>query len=137
MSGGKLFGVPPVISASDILKGNNKINLIFVAFLFNAKHGLEDIKEDEADLIELVDAAKMIDDDIESSKEERAFRMWINSLEIEDVYVQNLYEEARDGMLLLKVEDRVEPGCVDWKCVEKNPNNAFKRVTFFSPYLGN
>ena len=45
--------------------------------------------------------------------------MWINSLGLDDVNVNNLYEEAKDGMLLLKVMDRVQPGVVDWKTVEK------------------
>ena len=49
----------------------------------------------------------MIDDDIEGSKEERAFRLWINSLDLEGVHVNNLYDEASDGMLLLKVIDKI------------------------------
>ena len=47
--------------------------------------------------------------------------MWINSLGLEDVYVNNLYEECKDGLLLLKVMDRIEKGIVDWKKVEKKP----------------
>lgn len=65
-------------------------------------------------------------DDIEGSKEERAFRFWINSLNIEDLYVNNLYEEARDGLLLLKVCHKLDNTVVDWKKVEKIPNNRFK-----------
>lgn len=53
--------------------------------------------------------------------------MWINSLGIEDVFVNNLYEEARDGMVLLKVIHRINPNVVEWDRVEKNPNNHFKR----------
>ena len=69
----------------------------------------------------------MIDDDIEGSKEERAFRLWINSLDLEGVHVNNLYDEASDGMLLLKVIDKIQPGSVDWKKFEKNANNTFKK----------
>ena len=65
-------------------------------------------------------------DDIEGTKDERAFRFWINSLNIDDLQVFNLYEEARDGMLLLKVIHRLDNTVVDWKKVEKNPNNRFK-----------
>ena len=68
----------------------------------------------------------MIDDDIEGSRDERAFRLWINSLDIEDLHVTNLYEEARDGLLLLKVIHRLDNTVVDWKKVDKNPNNKFK-----------
>ena len=63
------------------------------------------------------ESAKILDDDIEGSKEERAFRFWINSLN----------EEASDGFILLKVIDKIKPGSVDWKKVEKNPNNTFKK----------
>ena len=41
--------------------------------------------------------------------------------------VTNLYDEASDGFILLKVIDRIKPGSVDWKRVEKNPNNTFKK----------
>jgi hypothetical protein len=70
--------------------------------------------------------AKLLWDDIEGTKEERTFRFWINSLNIEDLSVNNLYEEARDGLLLLKVIHKLDPTVIDWKRVEKNPNNRFK-----------
>lgn len=66
-------------------------------------------------------------DDIEGTKEERAFRFWINSLEIDGVNVNNLYEEARDGLILLKVIHKLDNTVVDWKKVEKIPNNRFKQ----------
>ena len=69
----------------------------------------------------------MLWDDIEGTLEERQFRFWINSLNIDDLNVNNLYEEARDGMLLLKVIHKLDPTVVDWKKVEKNPNNKFKQ----------
>jgi len=51
----------------------------------------------------------------------------MNSLGIEDLYVNNIFEEARDGMLLLKVVDKIHPGSVEWNRVEKNPTTVFKR----------
>jgi plastin-1 len=65
--------------------------------------------------------------DIEGTQEERAFRFWINSLDIDGMNVNNLYEEARDGLLLLKVIHRLDNTVVDWKKVEKIPNNKFKQ----------
>jgi len=70
----------------------------------------------------------MLDDDIEGSREERAFRFWINSLGIEDVFITNLYEEARDGLVLLKVIDKIQPGSVDWKKVALKPKNVFEKA---------
>ena len=37
------LGVPDVAGANDICKGNSRVNTIFVAELFNAKHGLEEL----------------------------------------------------------------------------------------------
>lgn len=69
----------------------------------------------------------MINDDIEGSRDERAFRFWINSLGIDDVYINDLYEEVKDGLVLLKVMDKLDTSVVDWKKVDKNPNNKFKQ----------
>lgn len=115
------LGVPDVASAEDIIKGNSKVNTIFVSELFNAKHGLEELTKEE------YEAASLVYDDIEGSNEERSFRMWINSLGIDDVFVNNLYEEARDGMILLKVIHKINPNVVEWNRVEKNANNKFKQ----------
>jgi hypothetical protein len=38
--------------------------------------------------------------------------MWINSLNIDGVYINNLFSECQDGVNLLKVIDRVQPGLV-------------------------
>lgn len=114
------IGVPPLVRPTDITTGNVKLNTVFVATIFNTKHGLEELTQEQYEV------AKLLEDDIEGSRDERAFRFWINSLNIEDLYVTNLYEEARDGLLLTKVIDKIKPGSVDWKKIEKNPNNKFK-----------
>jgi len=114
------IGVPPLVRPSDITTGNVKINIVFVAELFNTKHGLEELTEEEIAKI------GMINDDIEGSRDERAFRFWINSLNIDDLYINNLYEECRDGLVLLKVIHKLDSTIVDWKKVDKNPNNKFK-----------
>jgi len=84
-------GVPDVCSARDLVRGNAKVNTIFVGECFNTKHGLEELTKEE------YDAAQNLYEDIEGSKEERSFRLWINSLDIEGLFVDNLYEEIRDG----------------------------------------
>lgn len=76
--------------------------------------------------MEEYEATKLLWDDIEGSKEERAFRFWINSLNLEDVNVHNLYEEARDGLLLSKVIHKLNPTVVNWKVVKNNPKNRFE-----------
>ena len=124
----KKLGAESYINPEDIVAGNNKLNTLFVASIFNAYPGLDPPTEEEK-----YDAAKLLDDDVEGAREERAFRMWINSLGLTDhngdiIHINNLYEESRDGLLLLRTLDRIKPGCVNWKVVDKKPNNPFKKT---------
>lgn len=41
------LGVPPLVRPSDITTGNVKINTVFLSELFNTKHGLEELTEEE------------------------------------------------------------------------------------------
>ena len=81
----------------------------------------------EATAEEKMKAYKLLDDDEEGSREERSFRIWMNSLKLEGVKrINNLYEESRSGILLLKVIDKIKPGTVQWKKVEIKTKNPFK-----------
>ena len=115
------LGVPDVVNPKDITTGNVRVNTLFVSYIFNTKHGLEELTQEEYEKV------GMIDDDIEGSREERVFRLWINSLGIEDVYVNNLVDDCKDGVLLNKVINKIDDKAVDWKKVDLNPNNDFKR----------
>jgi len=98
----------------DIVAGNPKLNLAFVANMFNTCPGLEPVAEEV-----------VID---EETREEKAFRNWMNSLGV-DPFVNNLYEDLRDGLILLQILDKIEPGIVDWGGVNsKKPLNKFKQV---------
>jgi len=110
------------LKPGDIVKGNPKLNLAFVANLFNKHPGLEPLSQEElAALEEWLFAS-------EGTREARAFCLWINSLGIEP-FVNNLFEDLRDGIIILKVMDIVQPGIVDWNKVNtKQPLNRFKKV---------
>jgi len=100
----------------DIVNGNAKLNLAFVANLFNTCPGLEPVAE----------PVKM--EEIEETREERAFRNWMNSLGV-DPYVNNLYEDLRDGIILLQLLDKIRPGIVNWKKVyTKKPLSKFQQL---------
>lgn len=123
------LGAETYITPADICKGNTKLNTIFTAAIFNAFPGLDPPTEQEK-----LDAAKLLDDDVEGAREERAFRMWINSLNLEGengepIYVNNLYQESKNGLLLLKAIDRIKPGVIDWKKVDKKCKNTFTENT--------
>ena len=118
----KKLGTESYITPDDICSGNTKLNTIFTAAIFNAYPGLDPPTEQEA-----MEAAKLMDDeDSEMNREERAFKAWINSLGIDDVHCNNLYEDCKNGLLLLKIEDKIKPGCVNWKIVEQKTTNPFK-----------
>ena len=122
------LGAEAFINPDDIVSGNNKLNTLFVASIFNAYPGLDPATEEE-----IYEAAKLLDDDVEGAREERAFRMWINSLGLSDeqgdpIHINNLYEESKDGTLMLRTLDKIKPGVVNWKIVDKKPNNPFKKT---------
>ena len=124
----KKLGAESYITPDDIVAGNSKLNTLFVASIFNAYPGLEPATEEEK-----YEAAKLLDDDVEGAREERAFRMWINSLGLTDdngepIHINNLYEESKDGILMLRTLDKIKPGVVNWKIVDKKPNNPFKKT---------
>ena len=119
----KKLGVKPFIRPSAIANGNSKLNLMFCSLIFNAKHGLPPLSEEE------YEKAKMTYDDVEGTFEERVFRLWMNSLDIEDLYISNLYDDLKDGLNFLKVMDHVAPGMQNPKQIEKNPNNRFKQIS--------
>lgn len=124
LNNSKAINVPDLVSAEDWNKGNARCNTVYVAEIFNTRHGLEELTQQEQDEFE---KAGIIDDDIEGTREERQFRLWINSLEIEGVYINNLFEDVRDGQVLLKVIHKINDQVVEWNRVEKNPNNNFKK----------
>jgi len=51
----------------------------------------------------------------------------MNSLGVEPS-INYLYEDLRDGTALLQLFDKISPGIVDWKRVNKNPPNTYKKL---------
>eukprot|EP00817_Percolomonadidae_sp_ATCC50343_P001609 CAMPEP_0117423956 /NCGR_PEP_ID=MMETSP0758-20121206/4481_1 /TAXON_ID=63605 /ORGANISM="Percolomonas cosmopolitus, Strain AE-1 (ATCC 50343)" /LENGTH=506 /DNA_ID=CAMNT_0005207465 /DNA_START=1271 /DNA_END=2788 /DNA_ORIENTATION=+ len=121
------------ITPRDVVKGNSKLNLAFTANLFNNYPALEEINEEDYDFADLLDL------DGEGTREERAFRFWIQSLNIdyidENYALQNLYADLKDGIVLLHVIDHIKPGIVQWKKVKKNAKNKFQKVGNCNEYI--
>ncbi|KAJ8542860.1 hypothetical protein K7X08_005383 [Anisodus acutangulus] len=109
------------LDPKDIVEGSSNLNLAFVAQIFHQRSGLStDSKK--------VSFAEMMTDDELISREERCFRLWINSLGINS-YVNNLFEDVRNGWVLLEVLDKVSPGSVNWKHSTKPPiKMPFRKV---------
>ncbi|KAL7310164.1 fimbrin [Mucor circinelloides] len=108
------------LTPTALVAGNPKLNLAFVAHLFNTHPGLEPLTEEEAPEIE--------DFDAEGEREARMFTLWLNSLNV-DPGVYNLFEDLQDGLVLLQAFDKVVPGIVNWRMVgKKQPLSRFKQI---------
>ncbi|CAN7055886.1 unnamed protein product [Brassica oleracea var. botrytis] len=110
------------LSPKDIVDGSANLNLAFVAQIFQHRNGLT------GDSSKSTSFSEMMTDDVETSREERCFRLWINSLGTA-TYVNNVFEDLRNGWVLLEVLDKVSPGSVNWKHANKPPiKMPFKKV---------
>ncbi|XP_052797877.1 plastin-3-like [Mya arenaria] len=95
------------ITSKDVVKGNSKLNLAFVANLFNTYPALDKPDDMEIELIE-------------ETREEKTYRNWMNSMGVS--YVNRLYNDLQDGLVIFQLYDIIQPGSVDWKRVIKTFN---------------
>ncbi|OCF77119.1 fimbrin [Kwoniella mangroviensis CBS 8886] len=105
------IGCRRFLTANSLVSGNPKLNLAFVANLFNTWPGLAPLEETEA-------PPPVEDFDAEGEREARVFTLWLNSLDV-DPGVYNLFEDLKDGNVLLQGFDKVIPGSVIWRRVSK------------------
>ncbi|KRY74298.1 Plastin-2 [Trichinella pseudospiralis] len=97
------------VTAQDVINGVYKLNLAFVAHLFNTWPGLKPPGEEELDNIEEI---------LEETREERTYRNWMNSVGVSPT-VNWLYSDLCSGLIIFQLYDVIEPGLVDWKHVVK------------------
>ncbi|KAJ7583690.1 calponin homology domain-containing protein [Mycena floridula] len=106
------------LTPSSLVAGNPRLNLAFVANLFNTHPGLEPLDEQEAK-----DYGAIEDFDAEGEREARVFMLWLNSLGVEPG-VFNLFENLKDGLIILQAFDKISPGTVVWRRVSKPKEGA-------------
>eukprot|EP00612_Vaucheria_litorea_P002508 CAMPEP_0171458188 /NCGR_PEP_ID=MMETSP0945-20130129/3968_1 /TAXON_ID=109269 /ORGANISM="Vaucheria litorea, Strain CCMP2940" /LENGTH=631 /DNA_ID=CAMNT_0011983949 /DNA_START=37 /DNA_END=1932 /DNA_ORIENTATION=+ len=123
----KNLGVETFIQPSDIATGNKKLMLAFVAQIFNKNPNLTVEAEVLEEVTENIEKEM---DEIGDTREEKVFRLWINSLGLDRgrVYINNLFSDVQDGVVILRVMDRIDPGSVSWKRVNDPPKNLYKKV---------
>ena len=90
------------IKARDIVNENARLNLAFLCHCFQMYPCL--LRETEED------ESKMTEERIGETREEKAFRNWINSLGVEP-FVSDLHHELQDGWVLLQVLDKIVSNC--------------------------
>ncbi|KAF2539816.1 hypothetical protein F2Q68_00018762 [Brassica cretica] len=112
------MGCRRYLTAKDIVEGSPNLNLAFVAHIFQHRNGLSTKTKQ----------ISFLADDTQISREEKAFRFWINSFD-SSMYINNVFEDLRDGWILLQTLDKVSPGIVNWKIASKPPIKLpFKKV---------
>ncbi|XP_027762374.1 plastin-1 isoform X2 [Empidonax traillii] len=103
------LGCRQFVTPADVVAGNPKLNLAFVANLFNTYPALHKPDSSSYDL-NLLEG---------ESKEERTFRNWMNSLGVSP-YVNHLYSDLSDALIIFQLYDLTRVP-VDWNHVNKPP----------------
>ncbi|XP_062174530.1 fimbrin-2 [Alnus glutinosa] len=115
------MGCKRYLTAKDIVEGSPNLNLAFVAHIFQHRNGLSTQTKQ-------ISFLETLPDDAQVSREERAFRLWMNSLG-NSTYINNVFEDLRNGWVLLETLDKVSTGIVNWKIANKPPiKMPFKKV---------
>lgn len=114
------LGCRSFITPQDVVGGVYKLNVAFLANLFNKFPAL-DIPEEPIKI-----------ETIEETRAEKTWRNWMNSLGVSP-YVNRLYSDLADGLVLIQLFDIIKPGCVQWNRVHKQ----FSRLKGFMERLEN
>ncbi|XP_013862210.1 plastin-3 [Austrofundulus limnaeus] len=103
------LGCRQFVTPTDVVSGNPKLNLAFVANLFNKYPALKKPENQDIDwgLLE------------GETREERTFRNWMNSLGVNPT-VNHLYVDLQDAMVILQLYEKIKVP-VDWSKVNKPP----------------
>ncbi|KAM9802436.1 plastin-2 isoform 1-T1 [Syngnathus typhle] len=103
------LGCRQFVTATDVVRGNPKLNLAFVANLFNRYPGLKKPENQDIDWGSIEG----------ETREERTFRNWINSLGVHP-HVNHLYADMEDGLIIFQLYEKINVP-VDWERVNKPP----------------
>jgi len=117
---GKL-GCRTFVTPSDVVGGIYKLNLAFVANLFNFYPGLEQPEERIEGL-----------ENLEETREEKTYRNWMNSMGVTP-HVNWLYSDLADGLIIFQLYDIIKPGIVNWNRVHRK----FSKLRKFMEKLEN
>ncbi|KAM3867382.1 plastin-3-like [Diretmus argenteus] len=100
------LGCRQFVTPADVVSGNSKLNMAFVATLFNKYPALTKPENQDWNLES-------------ETREERTFRNWMNSLGVSP-YVHHLYSDMHDAMVILQLYGIINVA-VDWNKVNRPP----------------
>ncbi|XP_018334938.1 plastin-2 [Agrilus planipennis] len=101
------------VTPQDVVNGVYKLNLAFVANLFNNHPGLNR----ENGVLDY--------ETVEETREEKTYRNWINSMGVSP-HVNWLYSDLADGLVIFQLYDVIKPGIVNWNKVHRKFSNLRK-----------
>ena len=78
------------VTANDVISGNQKLNMAFVANLFNTYPALDIVVEAATEEL------------IEETREEKTYRNWMNSMGVKP-FVNYIYEDLSNGLIIFQV----------------------------------
>ncbi|EAL68445.1 actin binding protein [Dictyostelium discoideum AX4] len=120
------FNIFQWLNLESIQNRNQKLIYLFLSSIFKSEKGIG-IKASESSTKVIEEQRALVEKvnlDVEGTREERAFCMWMNSLNIKP-YVNNLQQDLQDGLVILQMFDKIKSGSVNWKEVNISPSNAY------------
>lgn len=114
------LGCRSFLSPQDVVSGIYNLNVAFLANLFNKFPALD------------VPVEPIKIETIEETRAEKTWRNWMNSLGVSP-FVNRLYSDLADGLVLIQLFDIIKPGSVQWNRVHKQ----FSRLKGFMERLEN
>uniref|UniRef100_A0A8C5WHB0 Lymphocyte cytosolic protein 1 n=1 Tax=Leptobrachium leishanense TaxID=445787 RepID=A0A8C5WHB0_9ANUR len=103
------LGCRQFVTATDVVRGNPKLNLAFIANLFNKYPALQKPENQDIDWSSIEG----------ETREERTFRNWMNSLGV-NPRVNHLYSDLADALVVFQLYEKINVP-VDWNRVNKPP----------------
>ncbi|XP_034741116.1 plastin-2 [Etheostoma cragini] len=103
------LGARQFVMPTDVVRGNPKLNLAFVANLFNKYPALKKPENQDFDWSSIEG----------ETREERTFRNWMNSLGV-NPRVNHLYVDIDDALVIFQLYEKIKVR-VDWDQVNKPP----------------
>ncbi|XP_033865612.3 plastin-2 [Acipenser ruthenus] len=103
------LGCRQFVTATDVVRGNPKLNLAFVANLFNKYPALQKPENQDIDWSSIEG----------ETREERTFRNWVNSLGV-NPRVNHLYGDLADALVIFQLYEKIKVP-VEWSRVNKPP----------------
>ncbi|XP_014020607.1 plastin-2 [Salmo salar] len=103
------LGCRQFVTATDVVRGNPKLNLAYIANLFNKYPALKKPENQDIDWSSIEG----------ETREERTFRNWMNSLGV-NPRVNHLYVDIDDALVIFQLYEKINVP-VDWDRVNKPP----------------